>query len=109
MKENRIKNSFDVHDYHEWYSTIDEEPIDESNVGFLWNGYEYKQFNPIGMYWNDSFCRNIKPEENFGCYVEVENHTHVDKLECNFSTCYFYRWEGQFQKIRWVMVSSLFF
>ena len=47
MKENRIKNCFDVHDYHEWYSIIDEEPIDKSNVGFLWNGYEYEQFKPV--------------------------------------------------------------
>ena len=49
------------------------------------------------MSWNDSFCRDIGPENNFGCYVEVENATKQEKSECQLSKCYFYRWEGKFQ------------
>ena len=91
---------FQIHDYHEWYNIIEDGPIEESKIGYLWNGYDYEQFKPIGMFWNDNFCRNIEPERNFGCYVEVENINKGEKSECDFSECHFYRWEGQFQKIR---------
>ena len=105
--ENR--NHIDIHDYHNWYSTIDSGLIEESNAGFLWNGKDYEQFKPIGMFWNDSFCRSIGQEKNFGCYVEVGNLTNGDKSECNVSNCYFYHWKGQFQKIRLVFASFYVF
>ena len=107
MLENR--NHIDIHDYHNWYSTIDSGLIEESNAGFLWNGKDYEQFKPIGMFWNDSFCRSIGQEKNFGCYVEVGNLTNGDKSECNVSNCYFYHWKGQFQKIRLVFASFYVF
>ena len=91
---------FQIHDYHEWYNIIEDGLKEESKIGYLWNGYDYEQFKPIGMFWNDSFCRNIEPERNFGCYVEVDNINKGEKSECDFSDCHFYRWEGQFQKIR---------
>ena len=49
------------------------------------------------MFWDDSFCRNIESENNFGCYTEVQNVTTASKSECQHSQCYFYRWEGTFR------------
>ena len=38
--------------------------------GFLLKNGTYERFEPIGITWNDSYCRKITDEGPAGCFVE---------------------------------------
>jgi len=40
--------------------------------GFLLKNGEFKRFEPIGITWNDSYCRKIEDSGPSGCFVERE-------------------------------------
>ena len=38
--------------------------------GFLFKNGTYERFEPIGITWNDTYCRRITEEGPSGCFVE---------------------------------------
>ena len=38
--------------------------------GFLLRNGSFVRYEPVGVTWNDSFCRRIKNDEPSGCFIE---------------------------------------
>ena len=38
--------------------------------GFIFKNGTYEPFEPIGITWNDTYCRRITDEGQSGCFVE---------------------------------------
>ena len=49
--------------------TMDDRLLREENGFLLVNG-TFIRFNPIGLTWNDSYCRRIVDGGPSGCYLE---------------------------------------
>ena len=48
---------------------MDDRPFLEEK-GFVLKNGEFYRFEPIGVTWNDSYCRKIANEGPTGCFVE---------------------------------------
>ena len=67
------------HLYH-WlikYATVNNRSPDEKK-GFILNNGTFERFEPIGITWNDSYCRRIKDAGPSGCFVERNLSTIFD-------------------------------
>ena len=53
----------------------------KKNRGFILHGNNYIQYEPLGINWNDSFCRRLNSSELSYCYVE--NNITTDSFYCN--------------------------
>ena len=51
-------------------------PAEEN--GFLLKNGTFLRFEPIGITWNDSYCRRITQTGPSGCFVERDLSTNVD-------------------------------
>ena len=40
--------------------------------GFMLTGKTFHRFEPIGVIWNDTYCRRITNEGSLGCFVETD-------------------------------------
>ena len=47
-------------------------------MGFILKNRTYERFEPIGITWNDSYCRKITDAGPSGCFVERDLSASVD-------------------------------
>ena len=59
------------------YATVDNRSPD-GKKGFILNNGTFERFEPIGITWNDSYCRRIKDAGPSGCFVERNLSTILD-------------------------------
>ena len=94
MQYNRLKTKKEFHynDYHHWYEIFDEKKDIDSFLGFELNGDKISRYEPLGISWDDSFCRNL--DGTFGCFVEDKNVVLTDEMErqCENKFCNFFKW-----------------
>ena len=50
---------FHYADYHNWYEIFDEKKDPNSFLGFEMDQNSISRYEPIGITWDDSFCRKI--------------------------------------------------
>ena len=46
--------------------------------GFIFKNGTYERFEPIGITWNDTYCRRITKEGPSGCFVERNSLASAD-------------------------------
>ena len=50
---------FHYADYHNWYEEFDDKKDVDLFLGFELNGNTISRYKPVGISWDDSFCRNL--------------------------------------------------
>ena len=54
-----IWKEFHYSDYHYWYEDFDEKKDRDLFLGFELKDNAVSRYEPVGIIWNDSFCRNL--------------------------------------------------
>ena len=57
--------------------------------GYLLENGIFSRYEPIGVKWNDSFCRRIVNEGQPGCFVERD----IDSHQINYDYDYLYDYQ----------------
>ena len=68
-----VKNCF-IKPHKEWlikYTTVNHRSL-YGEKGFLLRNGTFERFEPIGITWNDSYCRRISDAGPSGCFVELD-------------------------------------
>ena len=55
----KILEEFHYADYHYWYEELDEKKDTDLFLGFELKDNAVSRYEPVGISWNDSFCRNL--------------------------------------------------
>ena len=59
------------------YATVNHGSLKGEN-GFILKNGTFKRFEPIGITWNDSYCRKVIDAGPSGCFVERDLSTITD-------------------------------
>ena len=67
------------------YHFIANDRLSNEEKSFLLENGTYSRYEPVGVTWNDSFCRRIVNEGQPGCFVErdINFHQMNNELENN--------------------------
>ena len=64
-------------DWLKKYATVNHRSLHEEK-GFIFQNGTYERFEPIGITWNDSYCRKITDAGPSGCFVERDLSSRAD-------------------------------
>ena len=59
------------------YATVSHRSL-YGQKGFIFKNGTYERFEPIGITWNDSYCRRITDAGSAGCFVERDLSASAD-------------------------------
>ena len=59
------------------YATVDHRSL-YGEKGFIFKNGTYERFEPIGITWNDTYCRRITKKGPSGCFVERDLSASAD-------------------------------